>query len=238
MLIIQIQQRYSVGDLMIFDTFDEGVAPGGLRTKKEIKTLICYLFFSVKENMSKEVILQSIQQENLANYFETSVAFDDLIKDGHIVAIDDESPSLLNHNKDNADSVNNETSVDDYNEILYHLTDSGMMIAEQLETTIAYTAKEKSYNCAIKILAEKKKMRYNSADIIKTDIGYDVLCKISGGDMELLTFKLYAPTFEQASIMKKNFCEKPSTFYKTMLALIIKDKETVGEALEDLYDIL
>lgn len=214
---------------MIFDTFDEGVAPGGLRTKNEIKTLICYLFYSVKESMSKEVIVQSIQQESLANYFETSVAFDSLIKDGHIIESICEN-SYLPHKNSKTDAFNDD-------EILYTISESGKMIAEQLETTIAYTAKEKSYNCAIKILAKKKGMKYNSADIVKTDIGYELVCKISDGDIELLTFKLYAPTFEQAFIMKKNFCDNPSTFYKTMLALTIKDKEAVGEALEDVYGI-
>ena len=38
--------------------------------------------------------------------------------------------------------------------------------------------------------------------------------------------------------MKKNFYENPATFYKVVLALITKDKDTVGEALEDLYGIL
>ena len=35
---------------MAFDTFDEGINPGGMRSKNEIKTLICYLYNSVKEN--------------------------------------------------------------------------------------------------------------------------------------------------------------------------------------------
>ena len=39
---------------MAFDTFDEGILPGCLRSKNEIKILICYLFNSVKENMDKE----------------------------------------------------------------------------------------------------------------------------------------------------------------------------------------
>ncbi len=31
---------------MAFDTFDEGINPGGMRSKNEIKTLICYLYNS------------------------------------------------------------------------------------------------------------------------------------------------------------------------------------------------
>ena len=38
---------------MAFDTFDEGINPGGMRSKNEIKTLICYLYNSVKENRQR-----------------------------------------------------------------------------------------------------------------------------------------------------------------------------------------
>ncbi len=54
---------------MAFDTFDEGIIPGGMRSKNEIKTLICYLYNSVKENMTKDLIIQSILKQVLANYF-------------------------------------------------------------------------------------------------------------------------------------------------------------------------
>lgn len=200
---------------MAFDTFDEGVTLGGVRSKNEIRILICYLLSCVKENMDKELVVQAITIDELANYFEVSAAFDDLIKNGNIKEseIVDGTPT-------------------------YELTDNGQMIANQLESILSYTVKEKAYVKAIQLLGEKKKRRENSVDIKKTENGFDVICKISGGDMDLLTFTLYAPTFEQAMVMKKNFFDNPSTVYKVMLALMTKDKENVGEALEELYGVL
>lgn len=200
---------------MAFDTFDEGVTLGGVRSKNEIKILICYLLSCVKENMDKELVVQAITIDELANYFEVSAAFDDLIKNGNI----------------------KESEIVDGTQT-YELTDNGQMIANQLESILSYTVKEKAYVKAIQLLGEKKKRRENSVDIKKTENGFDVICKISGGDMDLLTFKLYAPTFEQAMVMKKNFFDNPSTVYKVMLALMTKDKENVGEALEELYGVL
>ena len=55
---------------MAFDTFDEGINPGGMRSKNEIKTLICYLYNSVKENIDKGIVIQAILKQGLANYFE------------------------------------------------------------------------------------------------------------------------------------------------------------------------
>lgn len=200
---------------MAFDTFDEGILPGGLRSKNEIKILICYLFNSVKDNLDKEIVINSILNESLANYFEASSAFDELVTNGNL-----------------------EEQQDSTGEIKFLLTDKGKMIANQLETNLAYTVKEKAYKCATKLLAQKKTERENKVEINKIDNGYNVEFTISGGSTNLLTFTLYAPSYEQAQIMKNNFYEYPSTVYRVMLALVTKDKDSVGAALEDIYDIL
>ena len=198
---------------MAFDTFDEGINLGGMRSKNEIKTLICYLYNSVKENMDKGIVIQAILKQGLANYFETSSAFDDLVMNGNLIPADDEHKT-------------------------YSLTKNGAEIAKQLDSTVAYTVKEKAYACAVKLLAEKKKEIENKVNIMKNDNGFTVECSVSGGDMELMKLDIYAPEMEQALILKKNFLDNPKKAYKIMLALLTKDKETVGEALEELYGIV
>lgn len=197
---------------MLINTFDEGIAPGGLRSKYEIKTLICYLYYSVKENISRELIIEAIREDELANFFEVSAAFDELISDKKLI----------------------ESEVVD-GEQTYVLSDEGKMIAEMLDSAVAYSVKEKSLKCALKLLSDKKNARENSVEIIKTDSGFNVVCAVSGGDIELLKFSLYAPDIDQAQIIKKSFLSYPSTVYKTVLALMTKDRENVGEALEEVY---
>lgn len=198
---------------MAFDTFDEGINLGGMRSKNEIKTLICYLYNSVKENMDKGIVIQAILKQGLANYFETSSAFDDLVMNGNLIHADDEHKT-------------------------YSLTKNGAEIAKQLDSTVAYTIKEKAYACAVKLLAEKKKEIENRVNISKNDNGFTVECSVSGGDMDLMKLNIYAPEMEQALILKKNFLDNPNKAYKVMLALLTKDKETVGNALEELYGIV
>nr|WP_294370070.1 DUF4364 family protein [uncultured Ruminococcus sp.] len=198
---------------MAFDTFDEGINLGGMRSKNEIKTLICYLYNSVKENIDKGIVIQAILKQGLANYFETSSAFDDLVMNGNLIPADDEHKT-------------------------YSLTKNGTEIAKQLDSTVAYTIKEKAYACAVKLLAEKKKEIENRVNISKNDNGFTVECSVSGGDMDLMKLNIYAPEMEQALILKKNFLDNPNKAYKVMLALLTKDKETVGDALEELYGIV
>ena len=199
---------------MAFDTFDAGVAPGGLRSKNEIKILICYLFASVNDKMSQSLVVEAIRADELANFFEIVVAFEELLHDGNLRA---------------SDIVDNEQT--------YELTDNGRVIARQLETTLAHTVKQKSYNCALRLLGERKTARENFVDIQKTDNGFLVNCRVSGGDVTLLAFTLYAPSFEQAEVLKRNFLSYPQTVYKTMLGLMTKDIENVGEALEEVYGV-
>ena len=199
---------------MAFDTFDAGVAPGGLRSKNEIKILICYLFASVNDKMSQSLVVEAIRADELANFFEIVVAFEELIRDGNL------RPSDI---------------VDD--EQTYELTDNGKVIARQLETTLAHTVKQKSYDCALRLLSERKTARENFVEIQKTDNGFLVNCRVSGGEVTLLDFTLYAPSFEQAEVLKKNFLSYPQTVYKTMLGLMTKDIENVGEALEEVYGV-
>ena len=78
----------------------------------------------------------------------------------------------------------------------------------------------------------------NKVDIVKNSNGFTVKCSVSGGDMDLMKLDVYAPEMEQALILKKNFLDNPKKAYKIMLALLTKDKETVGEALEELYGIV
>ena len=53
---------------MAFDTFDEGINPGGMRSKNEIKTLICYLYNSVKENIDAcAVKLLAVKKNEIEN---------------------------------------------------------------------------------------------------------------------------------------------------------------------------
>ena len=197
---------------MAFDTFDEGIAPGGLRSKHEIKVLMCYLFNSVKDKMSESVITEAIREYELANFFEVKAAFDELKRSGNIT----------------------EDEIVD-GEQTYRLTENGRLVAEQLESTLVYSVKEKALRCAVELLAERKTLRENFVDIVKTDDGFQVNCRVSGGDADLFSFSLYAPDREMAEMMKRSFLSYPVTVYKTMLALMTKNREAIDYALEDIY---
>ena len=198
---------------MAFDTFDEGVSLGGMRSKTEIRTLICYMLKSVGSPMRKDTIVNALMEKGLANYFETSSSFDDLVRNGNIEL---------------ADADKN----------LYKNTSNGNMIATQLEDTLAPTVKERAIECALSLLRQEQIESENKVTIIKCENGYNVTCKISGGDMELLSFTLYVPDITQARLIRKNFYKNPDMFYSVMIAMLTRNKREITEILEGLGSVI
>ena len=198
---------------MAFDTFDEGISLGGMRSRTEIRTLICYLFKSVGVPMAKDAVVNALMEKGLANYFETSSCFDDLVRNGN-VEMTDESKKL------------------------YYITDNGNMIATQIEDTLAPTVKERAVECALSLLKQEQVENDNKVTITKTDNGYTVTCSISGGDMELLSFSLYVPDKQQARIIRKNFYKNPDIFYSVMIAMLTRNKRSVTEILDELGSVI
>ena len=198
---------------MAFDTFDEGISLGGMRSKTEIRTLICYLFKSVGVPMTKDAVVNALMEKGLANYFETSASFDDLLKNGNIELVDAEQKRYFN-------------------------TDNGNMIAVQLEDTLAPTVKERAIECALALLKQERVESENKVTIEKNDNGYTVTFRISGGDMELLSFSLYVPDKQQARILRKNFYKDPDLYYSVMIAMLTRNKRAVTEILDELGSVI
>lgn len=201
------------GVIMAFDTFDEGISLGGMRSKTEIRTLICYLFCSVNTPMRKDTVVNALLEKGLANYFESSSCFDDLLKSNNIEPVDKDEKK-------------------------YFVSASGKMIAEQLEDTLALTVKERACECALNLLEKERIEKENTVTITKCENGFNVKCSISGGDMDLLSFTLYVPDITQARIVRKNFHKNPELIYNVMISLLTRNKKAVTESLNDINAIL
>ena len=64
--------------------FSEGIAPGGLRDKPQIKLLVCYLLKMLDKSLTRSQINEIFQEYPVANYFEVNEALSELIKNGMI----------------------------------------------------------------------------------------------------------------------------------------------------------
>ena len=69
---------------MEFDAFDAGIELGGLRSRDDIRLLICYLLKSIDAPMTRQMLNDSMQEDGLANFFEVGQAIEELLKTGNI----------------------------------------------------------------------------------------------------------------------------------------------------------
>ena len=191
---------------MEYDAFTAGIEPGGLRTKNDIRIMVCYILNSVKAPLSKENILNILQEKGLANYFEINDAISYLASNGSII-VDSEDMCTI--------------------------AEKGKKIADELDITLPLSSRDKAMEAAFTMLAEAKRERENRVDIERTDFGYNVTCHISGGDMDLMALTIYVPDLYQAKMVKKNFHKNPEAIYKLMLSSLTGNRELLRSLMEE-----
>ncbi len=191
---------------MEYDAFTGGVEPGGLRSKNEIRILICYLLASVSAPLSREDILSIMQENGFANYFEVTDSLAELTENGNL--LESGQPPL------------------------YTAAPQGRMIAKRLDTALPVSVREKAVSAALNLLAKAKREQENKVEIVRTQSGYNVTCHISGGEVELMSFTLYAPDLNQARMIKRNFHRSPETVYQVMLALVTGSSDQIPSILK------
>ena len=198
---------------MKFDAFEEGISLGGIRSKSEIRTLICYMFTTVDKPMTKEIVINSLLQKGLTNYFEATTAFDDLVNAENLKKISEDSE-------------------------LYTYTENTILISKQLEDTLSNSSKDKACECALSLLEQTRIEKENTVDIEKCDNGYEVTFTISGGEMDLMKLTLYVPQIEQARRIRKNFYNNPELFYEITIAMLTKNKKGIEDILESFKSVI
>ena len=189
---------------MEFDAFTGGVAPGGLRSKSDIRILICYILKSVGAPLSGEDIIRILQEKSLANYFEANDALSALTALGNIGRDEDGN---------------------------YKLEPQGSSVAENLDVLLPLSVRDKAVAAAMAMLASAKVERENTVTTTRTENGYNVTCHISGGDMELMSLTVYVPDLYQARVVKKNFHRDPQRVYNLLLAALTGDDELTRSIL-------
>ena len=111
---------------MDFDAFDQGIELGGLRNREEIRLLICYLLKTLDKPIEQARLNDAVLENGLANYFEINSAISELLSNACI-----------------------DTVLEDDEECLVILP-RGREIAENLETSLPKTVRERAVNSAVK----------------------------------------------------------------------------------------
>ncbi len=172
-------------------TFDDGIEPGGLRTRNEIKLLVCYLLASVDEKITRSQLCEIALDKGLANYFEINQAVSELVANGSIVSDFFDCEEYLS------------------------VTEQGRSSTKTLEMQLPRSVKEKAINAAIKMLTLAKRKRENKVEVEKLENGgYHVTFSME----EMMKLTIYVADEMQVETVKNNFYEDPVKLYSSIIA--------------------
>ena len=127
---------------VLYDKENEGVFPGGLHSKEQIKILLCYLIAKTNVPVSMDFIAGVLQECGTANYFESTAGFSELIANGQLVV----SPQ---------------------NGSLYELSESGRFIVNNLSDELPVTIKEETLE-KYKYFLHQRDIRQDNTVILTT----------------------------------------------------------------------
>ncbi len=195
---------------MEYDAFMEGVEPGGLRNRADIGILICYMLDNINKPFLKDDLVELIQENGLANYFETNASVADLIDAGNIIYTDDEKRYI-------------------------QITKNGKLISKQLNTSLSLSVRQKAVGSIVKLMERRKVENENPVSIKKAaGGGYNVTFRITDGMRDLMSLTLFVPDLSEANAVKRTFHKNPQRLYSIVLAGVIGEKDMIDDALKGL----
>lgn len=179
---------------MEYDAFDAGIELGGLRSRDDIRLLICYLLKSVDAPMTRDMLNDAMQEDGLANFFEVGQAIEELLKTGNITADILEEDEVIT------------------------VTEKGREAAELLQTSLPRTVREKAVNSAIRLVTRAKVERENKIEVKKEDDGgYTITFTLFDRGTELMKLSIYVVDSLQLEQVKQNFINDPVKVYSSII---------------------
>ena len=182
-----------------FNALDEGIEPGGLRNKGDIKVLICYLLRTVDTSITREQIGNIMQDQGLANYFEAMDAVSDLLSNGSIAC-----------------------NYVDEKECL-EVTDIGKKAVAEVEYDLPKSIREKAVKSALRFITLERNERDNEVKIEPCEGGYEISFALKDRDTVLMKLAMFVGDRDQAEKLKNNFLEDPARVYGSILASLMID---------------
>lgn len=179
-----------------FDAFTAGIKNGGLRSVTSIQLLVCYIIANINAKVTAQNIIETVDEGMLANHFEISNAIAKLQNKGIIIENEDLALSLKENDKE---------------------------IIDIIERDLPLTVRETAIKLCQKIIAKETYKRENKTEIIPLENGYNVNLHITDGETDYLTLDLFAPTIEQAELIKDKFITNPVQVYETLINSIFKN---------------
>lgn len=197
---------------MEYNAFAGGIEPGGLRNTKEIGILICYILDRAGKPVSELDLMEIIQSNGMANYFEAASAISELFEKGNIIYSDESKKEL-------------------------YVSENGIMISRQLHNELPLTIRQKAIAATLGLLQKQRTERENPVTITPLESGgFNVNLRIQDGIRDLMSLDIFVPNKKEAKNIKQIFHSNPEKLYSVVLAAVLGDNQMISAALKEYLD--
>lgn len=181
-----------------FDAFTAGIKDGGLRSVASINLIVCYVIANIKEKVTAQNIIDTMDEGMIANHFEVSNAISKL-----------KSQGVINENRDGSLELNS--------------SDKAMI--DLVEKDLPLTLRDKSIKICQRLIAKETYQKENKAEIIPCDGGYNVNLTVSDKNNDFMSLTLFAATLTQAEVIKEKFITNPVRVYENLIDSIFSNED-------------
>ncbi len=179
------------------DAIGAGVRNGGLFSTTEIRILICYILNAVKEPVPASMLSNILHFEGIANVFEVSDAMAHLEANGQIVPVDDEKK-------------------------YYEITPEGTSVANELDSSLSLTVRQRAYIATMKMLAKIKNAKGTRFHISNENGHSYITCSAVDGKVTLIEVKMLIPDEKSGTYIREKFLENPSEIFSGIIEKLSK----------------
>lgn len=192
------------------DNFDKYITPNmlSLTDSYAVKILICYFLNQIDRPVTPDQLTEIATADNIINYFYYTEAIEAML----------EAKTIL---KETIDGVE-----------YFTLSELGRAGAESFKTIVPKSFRDKILSSGMKLFAKLRIEHDVKCDIEKLEKGFSVSCFCKDMDVILMDLKLFAPDFEQASLIKEKILLNPTEFYSNVLDYVLDNKEYIPDIAE------
>ncbi len=172
-----------------------------LRDKNDIKIFILYLLRHIGYPLDFVSINDIVVQDGYVGYFDFAECFAELLDTGNIMETTDPSG--------------------EGREELYEITPQGIHVADNLNSKLLSSIREKSLKSALRFLSFRERGAKIKFDFRPMTGGrFTCNCIIQEKEEELMNVQLILESSNQLERIRHNFYDKPEVVYKGILAVL------------------
>ena len=165
----------------------------------DVKVLILFVMARCGYPVTCQEIYELCYQDDCLSYFDVCTAIPEMVRSGHLKALDDEK---------------------------YEITEKGKADGSLTEDSIAFTVKQRAENAVARFNRQMRRSSFVKTQVIPREGGdFSVIMALDDEMGNLMTLELVAPDQRQAVRLSRLFEKKAETVYNLTMAELLDEED-------------